>query len=280
MHIVDKKMKKVEKLCGVYAILNIKNWNLYVGSSQNIYERYWRHLSDLKRNKHVNKRLQLAFNKYGEDAFKLGILELPGKAFVKEREQHYINSYPWDRLYNLAKDTSGGGGELTANPLILLDLEGNIVKEFRSGLALAEWLGRKQINYGVINKDKKIKNKYWAVTPAFYQTNQYEIYKRVRDIKHKKWQKTYLEQNRAFRIDNRLKKREQKKILYNKNLKYTIQDAFKEDIIASCISNGDLRKLLCVKRPKVILINTQIAIHGTAIVKTKARWYYITLSKC
>jgi hypothetical protein len=50
---------------GIYQIRNKANGHRYVGSSNNIQERWHKHISDLNRNKHHSRHLQNAWNKYG-----------------------------------------------------------------------------------------------------------------------------------------------------------------------------------------------------------------------
>lgn len=59
----------------VYTITNIINSKIYVGFSYDFKERQSSHLSQLRKNKHMNKHLQNAFNLDGEDNFIFEILE-------------------------------------------------------------------------------------------------------------------------------------------------------------------------------------------------------------
>lgn len=82
---------------------------IYIGSSVNIYKRWSNHCWQLRNNKHSNRYLQNAWNKYGEQNFKFEILELcdPIKQF--ELEQDYLNKFkPFARLnngYNILEDS-------------------------------------------------------------------------------------------------------------------------------------------------------------------------------
>lgn len=62
-------------MIGIYKITNKTNGKFYIGSSKNISKRFREHKLDLKKNKHKNKKLQNAFNKYGEENFIFEILE-------------------------------------------------------------------------------------------------------------------------------------------------------------------------------------------------------------
>ena len=61
---------------GIYTITNIINNKIYVGSASIAFKhRKYRHFHNLKNNKHGNKYLQDAVNKYGIENFKFEILE-------------------------------------------------------------------------------------------------------------------------------------------------------------------------------------------------------------
>jgi group I intron endonuclease len=61
---------------GIYKIRNLLNDHFYIGSAVNLKRRKSRHFSELRNKKHNNKRLQAAWDKYGEEAFIFEIVEL------------------------------------------------------------------------------------------------------------------------------------------------------------------------------------------------------------
>jgi hypothetical protein len=79
------------KQIGVYKIEF--NGKCYVGSTIQSFKTRWNnHLTGLRRNKHHNKHMQNAFNKYGEDALKFTVLEIVEKLKdVLTAEQKYID---------------------------------------------------------------------------------------------------------------------------------------------------------------------------------------------
>ena len=74
--------------CGVYKITCLSNGKFYIGSSKNIFKRWDNHRWSLRHNKHNNKYLQNAWNKYGENDFIFEILEfcVPDKQFILEQK--------------------------------------------------------------------------------------------------------------------------------------------------------------------------------------------------
>ena len=66
-----KRMK-----AGVYLISNNVNGKCYVGSTIHLDQRRKQHFSRLAHNKHVNKHLQNAYNKYGREAFEFEVLNI------------------------------------------------------------------------------------------------------------------------------------------------------------------------------------------------------------
>jgi group I intron endonuclease len=63
------------KIPGIYEIINLVNNKKYIGQSVDIRTRLNNHKSSLKNNKHHNRHLQAAYNKYGADNFRFNILE-------------------------------------------------------------------------------------------------------------------------------------------------------------------------------------------------------------
>lgn len=81
--------------------------NFYFGSAVVLKHRKWSHITDLRRRKHSNRRMQNAFNKYGEFAFEVvEIVDYDGDGFksaLLSREQHYIdNHFSNERCMNLS----------------------------------------------------------------------------------------------------------------------------------------------------------------------------------
>lgn len=76
---------------GVYKITCMSNNKVYVGSSIDMFQRTKGHVALLRYNKHCNKHLQFAWNKYGESAFRFDVIELVLSFCVQFREQYWIN---------------------------------------------------------------------------------------------------------------------------------------------------------------------------------------------
>lgn len=67
---MNKRRKKKKSLVwGIYMILNIINNKMYIGSSKNVKRRLQEHKRELRKGIHINKHLQNAWNKYGEENF-------------------------------------------------------------------------------------------------------------------------------------------------------------------------------------------------------------------
>lgn len=85
---------------GIYKIVNNHNQKLYIGQSKDIYQRWYQHLSDLRRNKHHCKSLQKDWNFYKEESFTFSVIETCDLIDLIGLEKDYIISYPKERLYN------------------------------------------------------------------------------------------------------------------------------------------------------------------------------------
>lgn len=75
---------------GIYKITNSENDHFYIGSSVNLTRRKARHFSELRNNRHNNKHLQAAWNKYGEPAFTFAVVE-----FVEDVGQLHVAEDRW-----------------------------------------------------------------------------------------------------------------------------------------------------------------------------------------
>ena len=79
------------KLSGIYAIVHIASGKRYVGSAIDLRARSDQHKRALSTQRHGNRLLQRAWNKYGEGAFQFVILEYCKTELLLEAEQRYID---------------------------------------------------------------------------------------------------------------------------------------------------------------------------------------------
>jgi predicted GIY-YIG superfamily endonuclease len=89
----------------VYAIRCRANGGLYVGKAKDLTRRSHQHSGKLGRNSHVNRRLQLDWNKYGAQSFFMEVLEVcQTNAECIARETEVIREFSVkapSRLYNI-----------------------------------------------------------------------------------------------------------------------------------------------------------------------------------
>jgi group I intron endonuclease len=114
---INLTRNSTHKVPGIYGIICLINYKIYVGSSTDLYKRTCLHKRKLERNIHKNNYLQNAFNKYGKDNFKIIVLESFSSITVKNlriKEQSwmdYFNSYDRRKGFNL-KDIALDGTHL------------------------------------------------------------------------------------------------------------------------------------------------------------------------
>jgi hypothetical protein len=103
-------MDDLDKM-GVYSIRNKINSKIYIGSTKQSFRARWtRHLYELERNEHYNKKLQNAFNKYGRDNFVFSVVEyVNNKSDIVDIEQYYIDVFFGKYCYNMNRNAGGGG---------------------------------------------------------------------------------------------------------------------------------------------------------------------------
>jgi group I intron endonuclease len=75
---------------GVYKISFNEGKYFYIGSSVNLLERRFKHLSDLKRKEHINQKMQNVYDKYKDYDFK--VIEYVPKENLIKTEQFYLDS--------------------------------------------------------------------------------------------------------------------------------------------------------------------------------------------
>jgi group I intron endonuclease len=126
---------------GVYSIFNKINKKVYIGSTtMSFLKRFQHHISVLKINKHKNKHLQNAWNKYGEDNFQFDILQICEKDQCLIREQYYIDIHK-EYSYNINPVASGTPNlsketiEKRRNTMLLKYKNGEIKSNFYKGFS-------------------------------------------------------------------------------------------------------------------------------------------------
>jgi group I intron endonuclease len=96
------KRSDIPSTPGIYAIVNLVNQHMYVGSAVNLLRRMNEHFKDLEASKHNNPHLQSAYDLYGPSAFQFDILEhVQNVEDLLAREQHYIDTL--NPEYNIAR---------------------------------------------------------------------------------------------------------------------------------------------------------------------------------
>jgi group I intron endonuclease len=102
------KFKVRLAMVGIYKISNTISGKFYIGSSFKMAKRKCNHFSSLRNNRHGNRHLQNAWNKYGEDTFIWEVLEETTKEVLIQREQFYIDTLkPEYNIRQVAENNSG-----------------------------------------------------------------------------------------------------------------------------------------------------------------------------
>lgn len=79
---------------GVYAIRNLVNGKMYIGSTINSFNKRWQcHKKRLRKGIHHSEHLQASWNKYGENVFSFEVIEITEPELCRKREGYYINLY-------------------------------------------------------------------------------------------------------------------------------------------------------------------------------------------
>lgn len=90
-------------MTGIYAIENIASGGLYIGSSNDITTRWYRHKSLLKHGGHHCEPLQRSYVKRGAEAFRYIVLEQCAEGELLPREQAWLDlARSGGLLYNVA----------------------------------------------------------------------------------------------------------------------------------------------------------------------------------
>jgi len=106
-------MKGTTNRSCIYCIHNLVTGQRYIGSTINLTKRFSEHHQALKANRHTNRYLQRAWNKYGSDAFDAFVLEDCSPENLIERENAWIAVYQSNHRsygYNTRLDAQSSAG--------------------------------------------------------------------------------------------------------------------------------------------------------------------------
>jgi group I intron endonuclease len=94
----------------IYIIENSKTGKFYIGRTNDPSARKRCHLSELRRGVHGNPRLQASFNKHGENAFELKVVDSATPEMITAKEAEWFSAFDKnkDYLYNCHFETYGG----------------------------------------------------------------------------------------------------------------------------------------------------------------------------
>lgn len=93
---------------GIYQILNRVTGKCYIGSAVNIRKRWNCHKTYLRKGDHHSRKLQSSWNKHGEEAFEIVVLQECDVEGLLPVEQMYLDALqPW---YNMAPTAGSGLG--------------------------------------------------------------------------------------------------------------------------------------------------------------------------
>lgn len=84
--------KSILTQTGIYIITCLPTGKIYIGSANDIPQRFRAHLSELRNDRHSNSYLQRAWNKHGEAAFTFETLELCDPDRLVAREQYWLDT--------------------------------------------------------------------------------------------------------------------------------------------------------------------------------------------
>ena len=167
----------MDKISGVYQIINVLTGDKYIGSSVDINRRKRYHRSALRNGDHSNIHLQRAYNKYGKKSFRYKVLLYCDPDNTLVYEQILLDAGYGD--YNIATDASaptrGMYGEL--NPFY----GRKHTTETRELISKnhADFSGENHPMYGVRGKD----------SPAWGRKHSEETKKKLSEIKKEYWRK-------------------------------------------------------------------------------------------
>ena len=165
-----------KKIICVYGIKNIINNKIYIGSTIYFRSRILEHCNTLQKNKHTNRKLQRAWNKYGEKSFRFIIIKKDiNENEVISYEQYFIDKFDsCKKGYNIVpvagttlghkwtKEKKEKYSKLKKSlnlgePIIQYSLDGQKINEFENMRLASKSIGHKNsCNIGMCCRKEKI----------------------------------------------------------------------------------------------------------------------------
>jgi group I intron endonuclease len=154
----------MEKKPGVYRLQNIITGRFYIGSTKNIYARFYRHMQCLRQKIYDNERIKEDNEKHGKKSFIFGVVEYCDENQILDREKYYFDL--WQPQYNIFDPIKDRKGFKHSENSIMKMKEArkkkiwdeNEIKEHSKRLKKA-WIIRRQSSNYQEGIDKMVKGK-------------------------------------------------------------------------------------------------------------------------
>lgn len=198
------------EITGIYQIQSkIKPNRIYIGSAVDITNRWASHLSELKKNKHDNGKLQNHYNKYGKDDLLFSIITLcnreeliPINKIIRP-EQFFIWAYdPW---FNICKKAGSQLGVKRSN------ITKQKIRNAKIGLKQSDESNKKRSE--TLLKNENIKRGYWKGKKQSPNT----VEKRVSQLRGRKQSSEHIKKRTLSRTNTKYQHRKDY-VVWNKGL--------------------------------------------------------------
>lgn len=230
---------------GIYKITNNINGRFYIGSSENIDNRWNTHKQYLNGGYHINPKLQNAWNFYGGDKFQFDVIEetVAEKTILLSREQYYLDlfkPYMRDIGYNICP-TANGGDNITHNP------NRDAFIEKMSSICSGEnnpMFGKKHTDETILLQREKSKGRFtleWFIQKYGNEDGQKKYEERRQSLKNRKINYSYPSLKCITQIGPMSNENKQKISDVKKRLKSTKKFLI-DDIKSDMFTMGDLAK--------------------------------------
>ena len=148
----------MEKICGIYIIINTVTGDFYIGSSNDVKSRWCDHKKPSVWKRYPNKQLYLDMKKYGLDKFEFQVIEEAEPEQLKEMEQQFIEKLQPTYNSNRAKGRDTERYKETKKEYEKSDKRKKCKKEYRK--THRDELNKYQREYRKTDKFKKHNKEY------------------------------------------------------------------------------------------------------------------------